>query len=304
MNSARIIPLLKAAAGFILTAVIGLFFNLRPGTLEAQTPTLPPVIASRPVTAPPQASPNSLTRSIIAWDSDLKSIDANVGDPEGHLTFNFTNVSTNDVIILGVAPGCHCTTPHVHALPWTIAPGSNGQIGVSIDLRGRADQPGMIFKNLNVTTDKGIKTLNFRVNVHAVTLPQLTDAERAHDMQIARADRQAVFQGQCIICHVKPGAGRVGKPLYDADCGICHDGEHRAAAVPDLHTLKAATNPEFWRIWIAHGKPGTLMPAFATADGGPLTDQQIDLLAMYLDSSIRPKPASPTPLIQPNAAHP
>ena len=35
--------------------------------------------------------------------------------------------------------------------------------------------------------------------------------------------------------------------------------------VPDLHALKTPTNVEFWRIWIAHGKPGSLMPAFSTS---------------------------------------
>ena len=53
--------------------------------------------------------------------------------------------------------------------------------------------------------------------------------------------------------------------------------------VPDLHALKTPTNFEFWRIWIAHGKPGSLMPAFSTTDGGPLSDMQIASLASYLE---------------------
>ena len=65
--------------------------------------------------------------------------------------------------------------------------------------------------------------------------------------------------------------------------------------VPDLHAIKAPTNVEFWRTWITHGKPGSLMPAFSTADGGPLTDMQIASLAAYLardDSvAVAPPPA-------------
>jgi hypothetical protein len=57
--------------------------------------------------------------------------------------------------------------------------------------------------------------------------------------------------------------------------------------VPDLHALKTPTNYEFWRIWITHGKPGSLMPAFATTDGGPLSDMQIASLASYLNESIK-----------------
>ena len=90
---------------------------------------------------------------------------------------------------------------------------------------------------------------------------------------------------------MKPGEDKYGKALYDADCGICHDSEHRASMVPDLHSLKVATNDEFWRTWIAHGKPGTFMPAFSTADGGPLNDMQIMSLAYYLNSAIPSKVA-------------
>jgi hypothetical protein len=56
--------------------------------------------------------------------------------------------------------------------------------------------------------------------------------------------------------------------------------------VPDLHNLKVPTNDEFWRTWTAHGKPGSLMPAFATAEGGPLNDMQIASIATYLNFAI------------------
>jgi hypothetical protein len=51
--------------------------------------------------------------------------------------------------------------------------------------------------------------------------------------------------------------------------------------VPDLHNLKVPTNGDFWRTWITHGKPGSLMPAFSTPQGGPLTDMQIASLAAF-----------------------
>jgi mono/diheme cytochrome c family protein len=64
--------------------------------------------------------------------------------------------------------------------------------------------------------------------------------------------------------------------------------------VADLHTLKTPTNEDFWRTWIAHGKPGSLMPAFSTAEGGPLNDMQIASLAAYLNAAI-PSRAAPPP---------
>jgi hypothetical protein len=60
-----------------------------------------------------------------------------------------------------------------------------------------------------------------------------------------------------------------------------------------LHNLKAATNDAFWRTWIAHGKPGSFMPAFAESDGGPLSDMQIASLAAYLNAAIPSKAAPP-----------
>jgi mono/diheme cytochrome c family protein len=106
-------------------------------------------------------------------------------------------------------------------------------------------------------------------------------------------DRQAVFRRDCATCHVNPGLGKIAKELYAADCGVCHESEHRATMVPDLHALKEPTNIDFWRQWIKHGKTGTLMPAFGKAEGGPLEDSQIDALTRYINWSI-PSKASET----------
>jgi len=245
-----------------------------------------PVVASPPVAVPPPAFNGPLPATVMTWDSDLKSIDVHEGDKTGNLFFSFTNVSTDDVVISMVHPGCGCTTAHLPSMPWTVAPGTNGTIPVSINLFGKT---GTVFKNLTVTTDKGIKTLNFRVNILPTPMPPMTEADRTNNLKIAQADRQAVFSGDCMNCHVKLGEGKYGKLLYDADCAICHEGEHRATMVPDLHALKVPTNPEFWKTWISHGKAFTLMPAFAKSDGGPLSEMQIASLAVYLNYVIPPK---------------
>jgi mono/diheme cytochrome c family protein len=64
--------------------------------------------------------------------------------------------------------------------------------------------------------------------------------------------------------------------------------------VTDLNKLTVPTNEEFWRTWITYGKPGSLMPAFATSQGGPLDDMQIASLAVYLNS-VHPSQATNTP---------
>ena len=258
------------------------------GLLTCQLPAQvgQPAVASQPVAVPPPAFNGPLPATVITWDSELKSIDAHEGDPQGHLFFSFTNVSPAAVVISNVHPGCGCTTAQLPSMPWTVPAGTSGTIPVSINLHGKT---GTIFKNLTVTTDKGIKTLNFRVNILPVPLPQMTDADRTNNLKIAQADRQAVFRGDCAACHAKLGDGKYGKLLYDADCAICHEGEHRATMVPDLHALKVSTNTEFWKTWISHGKPATLMPGFAKSEGGPLSDMEIASLAVYLNFVIPPK---------------
>jgi len=206
---------------------------------------------------------------------------------------NFTNIITVTnsitpipVTLLSVRPSCGCTTAQLPPLPWTLLPGTNGQINLSVNIEGRM---GPQTKTVTVSTDKGYKVLTLHINILPEVMPQLTEQERARDLEIAKTNRQAVFQNDCANCHLKNFQGKYGKPLYDAVCGICHETQQRAAVVPDLQHLKVPTNEEFWRTWIAHGKPGSLMPAFATSEGGPLNDLQISTLAAYLNATFKPQ---------------
>jgi mono/diheme cytochrome c family protein len=206
---------------------------------------------------------------------------------------NFTTVTnaawvTNSitpipVTILSAHASCGCTQPELPPLPWTIPTGSNGQFGATVNLGGMS---GMLVKYITVSTDKGSKQLNMVINVLPTVIPTLSDAERARGMEVAKADRQAVFKADCATCHAKPAEGKYGQALYTAVCAVCHDAQNRATMVPNLHNLTVPTNEEFWRTWTAHGKAGTLMPAFSTAEGGPLNDTQIASVATYLNYAI------------------
>jgi mono/diheme cytochrome c family protein len=99
-----------------------------------------------------------------------------------------------------------------------------------------------------------------------------------------------VFRGDCARCHVTPTVGKKGGELYTTACAICHEAPHRATMVPDLRAIKTPTGKEFWTQWISNGKPGSLMPAFASALGGPLNDEQIQSLAELLTQHF-PSPA-------------
>ncbi len=245
------------------------------------TPATNTIVTTPPVYVPNLSHVNGpLPDGILAWDEISKSTDAAADQQQAHFVFSFTNVSSGNVVILSARGSCSCTVTELPPLPWTIAPGTNGQIGATVNLAGRS---GTLLKTVNVSTDKGSKTLTLRINILPPVIPKMTEAERARGIAAAKIDRQAVFHGDCTKCHANNIQGKYGKLLYDSVCAICHEAEQRASVVPDLHNLKVPTNDEYWRTWIAHGKPGSLMPAFATSDGGPLTDIQIASLTGYLN---------------------
>ena len=198
------------------------------------------------------------------------------------------SITTNNVTrpvpvtILDVHPSCGCTTAQLPPLPWLLPAGTNTQVGFTVNVAGRT---GTLIKTANIKTDRGFKQLIFKITILQPVMPTQTPVERAHALEMAKQDRQAIFQGDCASCHSKHSEGRYGKPLYDAVCGICHDSPSRASMVPDLHNIKTATNADFWRTWVAHGKAGSLMPAFSTTDGGPLSDMQIASLVQYLTAT-------------------
>lgn len=231
-----------------------------------------------------------LPAGVLAWNYLLQAVDAAADQAEAHFSFSFTNTSPDKVAIISVHPSCGCTTAQLPSLPWLVAAGTSGQIGLTVNLAGKS---GTLFKTVNVVTDKGNLSLSLRISILPPVVPTMTDDDRARALAAAKIDRQAVFRGDCAICHVKPGVGKYGQALYNVACGICHDGEHRATMVPDLHAIKTPTNEDFWRTWITHGKPGSLMPAFATAEGGPLNDVQISSLAVYLNTAIPSKVPPP-----------
>jgi mono/diheme cytochrome c family protein len=229
---------------------------------------------------------------VLSWDSSSKEYTASVGETTAQFTFALTNVSKTNVTINWIRPSCGCTQAQHPPVPWNLAPNESGTISLGVDLRGKY---GTLSKYVSIDTSKGQKMLNIQVHIPvAAATPGMDSREK--NMQLAMADRQVVFRGDCARCHSAPAAGKHGEPLYHAACAICHDAPHRATMVPDLRALKNATGKDYWAFWITHGKPGSLMPAFAQTQGGPLTDDQIQSLADYLASnfpSVTPVGASP-----------
>ena len=242
----------------------------------------PNVFASTPAVYIPDVSNagRPLPDGFLAWDATLKGQDVTEGQETTSFVFAFTNVSPGKVTILEVRPSCGCTTAELPPVPWTLDPGQSGLIRLNVKIHGTV---GTLFKSVAVRTDQGMKSLTLRINLLPAPAVKMTDDELQQGIQAARVDRQAVFRGQCASCHNKDLAGKYDHELFQAACAICHEAEHRATMVPDLRALTVPTNEEFWRTWIAAGKPGSLMPAFSNLQGGPLNDLQIASLARYLN---------------------
>lgn len=226
----------------------------------------------------------------LAFDAMVKEYQAKVGELNAPFAFAVTNISSGNVVINWVRPSCGCTAAKLPPTPWTLRPGDSGSMEFNVDLRGKY---GLLSKYVTVDTSSGVKLLNIKVNIplpDASSGPTGEVDARTRNMQLASADRQIVFRGECASCHATPAVGKHGEALYQAACAICHDAPHRATMVPDLHALNNAPTREYWQHWISYGKPGSLMPAFTQNLGGPLTQQQIDSLVEYMTHYFPPRP--------------
>ena len=315
-NFARPLPRQSPPAVVSLPPVPNLLppsFDVPPAVAGASTPGKVPY--AHPLHAALPAHPGATVYSALTalkWDAERKEYSAKPGDLAANYTFWFTNISDKEVIINAVRTSCGCTVAKLPVIPWPIQPGTNGPIEVALDLRGKS---GTITKAVTVETSAGVKSLFVGVAVPAIpavagTLPPnhppMGDQERLENMQKALADRQVVFKdAKCATCHADPAKGQVdGSVIYRGICATCHDSALRAAAVTDLKALKHETDIDYWKHWISHGKPGSMMPAYALSEGGPLNDQQIQALAQYCMSVFQPSAAraSQVPASVTNAA--
>ncbi len=262
----------------------------QPAPISSQLPTPPtppPAKADgeavtqpfKPAVRVPQALPVAALGVVtnLVFDAEVKEQKLEPEKFESDFTFSVTNISAGKIAIQSVRTSCGCTVAQLPPMPWTLEPGASGSFGVHMDLRGKR---GSITKSVFIMTDQGNKTVYVRSIIPDP--PSMTEDQRQRNLMIAKADRQSVFKGDCASCHATPTFGKTGSQLYEAACGVCHEGGHRNEMVPDLNIAREVRDYEYWRRWIADGKEGTLMPGFSKPQGGPLTDAQIMSLAHFL----------------------
>lgn len=261
-----------------------------PAVPKPATPTAQSRRGSAPIRVPHLQA--TQPASYLAWDADVKEITAAVGATNIQFVFWVTNVSSEEVMISYVHSTCGCTAARLPSLPWRLAPEESGPIRINMDIRNYS---GPVIKTAVANTSTGDKTLVVCARVPAPTNapadPPLKGGmitpERARRQQVAMADRQAVFKPDCAQCHLNPAKDKTGAELYIAVCGVCHEAEQRAPTVPDLKRLPHPADAAYWRKWVVGGRPGSMMPAFGRAEGGPLSEGQINTLVEYLAATFK-----------------
>ena len=233
------------------------------------------VVVGRAADEPAPAHP-------LVWDAMEKHLDVKPGDTVAEFEFNVTNRSAKPVEIQQLRPTCGCTTTDLPRKPWILAPGEHGSFRATVEFAGKT---GKFSKSIYVTSTAGTQMLQVSISV-----PEGDSTERKRNQELAAANRQLVFRGSCAACHSDPIGQKTGAELFHTACGICHFAAPRASVVPDLLTAREPRDAAFWRKWISEGKEGTLMPAFAQAQGGPLTDQQIESLIEFALASLPTQP--------------
>ncbi len=232
--------------------------------------------------APVVRAAGSTATHPLVWDAMEKTSEPKPTDGAAQFVFQVKNASSVPVVIKEVRPSCGCTTVDLPPTPWALAPGAGGSVRALVDFRGKE---GDLDKALFIASSAGAQTLLMHVKV-----PAMDEEARKRNQRVAAANRQAVFHDECALCHSVPAAGKEGAELFQAICGVCHLAPHRASMVPDLLAAREKRDAAWWTKWITEGKDGTLMPAFARAQGGPLTDLQIATLVDYLLANFPTEP--------------
>lgn len=97
-----------------------------------------------------------------------------------------------------------------------------------------------------------------------------------------------------------------GAVLYEKNCAVCHGPEGKGRVGANLSKDWSAIRPDLSiRNTISNGIPGSVMPAWSQANGGPLAETEInDLVAFLLAlsaTSAQAAPENPTPTPAPSA---
>jgi len=180
------------------------------------------------------------------------------------VTFLIRNNHQEMIDLVDIQASCGCTVAEPDS--YVIMPGGFTQLRVAVDTT--AKQLG-ITKQVYVTDSLGHKasamlTFNVVSNPHGVATTQV----------------KGIFDGQCASCHYEPLLDKhIASNLYGVGCAMCHGEDASGAYAPSLRGFSSLTT---LKSIIAEGVGKPQMPGFAKSQGGPLREEQIHALAVWL----------------------
>jgi mono/diheme cytochrome c family protein len=192
--------------------------------------------------------------------------------------FRFVNEGSDTLTIGGLSSSCNCTLPIVNAALF----GRNDTGLIKVLFRSAGKSGKVTFTITVFSNDKVNPTKNLHLSAEVIR------PENVHKGSMNSPERLAnIFSGDCAICHVNNGVGRMERELLEADCTICHGAPDHFRPARDLSTVKLlnVTTEEIREI-INKGKEGTTMPGFSKEKGGPLTKEQIESLVLLVKPGV------------------
>lgn len=202
------------------------------------------------------------------------------------VAFAFKNLGEGDLELKSVEPSCGCTV--VDQLKNIYGSNEVDTLKAVLDTE---DKFGIIRKEITVTTnDPNQETVLLVLEANVKEHP---NASKMAEMRANAGANASIFEGECRSCHVNRGVGKFGKDLYAASCQMCHgpagveDGKHHPGTPMSKDYLAFIEETTLGKL-IAEGstdprKKG-MMPGFQSDFGGPLSEQQINSLTVYLKS--------------------
>jgi len=115
--------------------------------------------------------------------------------------------------------------------------------------------------------------------MHVLGEPKRIQAVEAADLSAAQAAGRNLYADNCVACHGGNGEGLVGPALNSRE-------------------LLKMTADETLASLIRTGVPGTVMPAWGQAFGGPFTDEQVSQLVAFI-RAWEPLAPEATPVVSP-----
>lgn len=164
--------------------------------------------------------------------------------------------------IVDVTTSCGCSVAEPEER--LLMPGGFTRIKLTIDTFAKQDD---VRKWVELSDDQGRRSRAW-VTLKVAANPHLDTGSRS------------IFDGKCGSCHFAPAAGQSnGQAIYQAVCSMCHGAGGQGAYAPKLAGHR---DTAMLAALIATGTGSRHMPGFARAQGGPLTEIQIEALSRWL----------------------